>query len=253
MSKIPFLGQLRARVDYKSRNINSKFFNWVFRVKSKPITVSDKPALVFSPHQDDETIGCGGMIALKRAQGIPVKVVFLTDGRYGRPESIKPEEIIQVRQQEAISALDNLGVEQSEAHFLGHTDGSLAQLNNHQRQQLIDDLVALLKSFQPGEVYVPHSKDGHPDHESTYEVVQAAIAQSGIQVELLQYPIWIFWYNLLPFQLYLQYIAHSYRLCIDSVHEQKKQAISHYKTQVPSLPTGLLTSFFYPYEIFIKN
>jgi N-acetylglucosamine malate deacetylase 1 len=245
--------KIRARVNYKVRNINSKFFNWVFRVKSKPLTISEKAALVFAPHQDDETIGCGGMIALKRVQGIPVKVVFLTDGRYGRPESIKPEEIIQVRQQEALSALENLGVKQSETHFLGLTDGSLAQLNSDQRQQLIAHLVTLLKSFEPGEVYVPHSKDGHPDHESTYELVHTAIAQSGIQVELLQYPIWVFWYHILPLPLYWQHRATAYRVCIDSVHEQKKQAISHYKTQVPHLPTGLLTSFFSPYEIFIKN
>ncbi len=35
---------------------------------------------MFSPHQDDEAFGCGGMIALKSEQGIPVVVVFLTDG-----------------------------------------------------------------------------------------------------------------------------------------------------------------------------
>lgn len=253
MSKIPFIGKIRDKVNYKIRESNTRVFNWVLRVKSQPLTVSEKPAIVFSPHQDDETIGCGGMIALKRSQGIPVKVVFLTDGRYGRPEWVKPEEIIHLRQQEAISALENLGIEQSEAHFLGHTDGSLAKLNSEERQQLIADLVALVTSFQAGEVYVPHSKDGHPDHEATYELVKEAIAQSGIQVEVLQYPIWMFWYNLLPFKLYLQYRATAYRLCISSVHEQKNLALSHYKSQVPNLPNSLLTSLFYPYEIFIKN
>ncbi|ARV57704.1 GlcNAc-PI de-N-acetylase [Nostocales cyanobacterium HT-58-2] len=254
MSKIPLPKKIRESIEWKIRDMNSRVCNWVLRVQSQPLKVSNKPAIVFAPHQDDETIGCGGMIALKRSQGIPVKVVFLTDGRYGRPEWIKAEEIIQVRQQEALSALDNLGIEKSQTYFLGYTDGSLAQLTSEQRQQLIDYLVALLKSFQPGEIYVPHSKDGHPDHEATYEVVQMAIAQSETHLELLQYPIWIFWYNVLPFKLCLQYIAHhAYRLCISSVHEQKKQAISRYKSQVPNIPNSLLTSFFAPYEIFIKN
>ncbi|NMG06933.1 PIG-L family deacetylase [Brasilonema sp. UFV-L1] len=253
MSKIPLLGKLKYRVEYKVRDINSRVCNWVLRVKSKPLTVSEKPIMVFSPHQDDETIGCGGMIALKRSQGIPVTVIFLTDGRYGRPEWVKPEEIIQVRQQEAISALKNLGIEKSAIHFLDHTDGSLAKLEGEQRQQLIAHLVGLLKSFQPGEIYVPHSKDGHPDHEGTYELVQKAIAESKILSELLQYPIWIFWYNLLPFKFSFQHLTHTYRLCISSVHQQKKQAISQYKSQLPDLPKGLLTSFFSPYEIFIKN
>lgn len=253
MSKLPLFGKLRDRINYKVRNINTRVFNKVLQVNSQPLSLNKKPVIVFSPHPDDETIGCGGMIALKRSQGIPVKVVFLTDGRYGRPEWIQPEDIINVRQQEAMNALNLLGVEKTEIHFFGLTDCSLAQLNSGKRQQLIDDLIILIKSFEPGEVYVPHSKDGHPDHEATYALVRTAIAQSQTQVDLLQYPIWVFLYNLLPVKLCIKHITCAYRLCISSVHEQKKQAISHYRTQVPNLPNSLLTSFFAPYEIFIKN
>lgn len=254
MSKFPLVGKLRAHIDYKIRNTNTKIFNKILRYNSKPLLLSGKAALVFAPHQDDETLGCGGMIALKRSQGVSVQVVFLTNGCYGRPEWIKPEEIVQVRQQEAITALNHLGVKPSETQFLGYTDGSLANLTYKQRQQLIDHLVALLKSSQAKEVYVPHNQDGHPDHQATYQLVQNAIIQAGIQVELLQYPIWIFWYNLLPFHLYSQYLAgRTYRLSINSVYEQKKRAIDTYKSQLAGLPNGLLNSFFFPYEIFIES
>ena len=40
-------------------------------------------ALVLSPHQDDETIGCGLLMAEKSRRGIPVAVVVATDGRAG--------------------------------------------------------------------------------------------------------------------------------------------------------------------------
>ncbi|MBW4632562.1 MAG: PIG-L family deacetylase [Iphinoe sp. HA4291-MV1] len=253
MSKIPLILKIRVVVGGIVRDINTLFFNWILRVKSQPLTVSQKSAIVFSPHEDDETLGCGGMIALKRSQKVPVKVVFLTDGRYGRPEWVKPEEITQVRQQEALSALSILGVEPSEAQFLDHADASLAKLNDEQQQQLIDHLVDILKSTQPEEVYVPHCKDGHPDHEATYQLVQSAIASCGIQIELLQYPIWVFWHNVLPFKLFFQHMEQSYRLSIGTVHKQKKQAIDQYKSQIPYLPNGLLASFFSPYEIFIKS
>ena len=39
-----------------------------------------KRVLVVAPHQDDETLGCGGLIARKRYEGLPVHVVFITDG-----------------------------------------------------------------------------------------------------------------------------------------------------------------------------
>ncbi|MBP5974946.1 hypothetical protein HW132_19945 [Brasilonema sp. CT11] len=47
-------------------------------MKSKRRTISKKPAIVFSYYQY-ETIGCGGMIALKRSQARAVMVGFLTD------------------------------------------------------------------------------------------------------------------------------------------------------------------------------
>ncbi len=54
---------------------------WILTCGSKPLVFNQQLAMVFSPHQDDETLGCGGMIARKREQGIPVVVTFLTDGR----------------------------------------------------------------------------------------------------------------------------------------------------------------------------
>lgn len=39
--------------------------------------------LVFAPHPDDETIGCGGTIALHRARNDQVKVIIVTDGSLG--------------------------------------------------------------------------------------------------------------------------------------------------------------------------
>src|SRR5689334_3255841 len=55
-------------------------FRWLLHIGSKSMDVSQKPALIISPHQDDEVLGCGGVIGLKREQGIPVQVVFITDG-----------------------------------------------------------------------------------------------------------------------------------------------------------------------------
>ncbi|MDF5725736.1 MAG: PIG-L family deacetylase [Rhizonema sp. PD37] len=254
MEKQSIISQLRVAFGAKLRSIYADLLSrWIFYFKSQPLAVGKKSAMVISPHQDDETLGCGGLIALKRSLGVPVEVVFLTDGRYGRPNWITPETIVDVRQQEAVKALNILGVASSQAHFLEQTDNSLQDLSNDQRQYIIERLVQRLLSFMPEEIYVPHRKDIHSDHEAAYQLVKEAIAASGIESELLQYPIWMFWQNPLSFNLKYKDIADAYRLEIAAVQDKKKQAIETYQSQIPGLTSGFLARFFLPYEIFFKS
>ena len=39
-------------------------------------------SLILAPHQDDELLGCGGMIATKARLGAYVAIAFLTDGHH---------------------------------------------------------------------------------------------------------------------------------------------------------------------------
>ena len=248
------LNKLRITLGAAVRDLNyNVLYNWLLHLKSKPIEANKKSAIVFSPHQDDETIGCGGMIALKRSQGIPVKVVFLTDGRYGKPSDVKPENAVKFRQEEALTALNILGIEPSQTQFLDETDGSLAQLTEPQQNLLIAKLVEILQSFEPQEVYVPHHHDGHPDHEATYSLVRTAIEVSRQQIELLQYPIWMLWRNPLSSHEYLHKNSHAYRLSISDFKEKKHQAIGAYKSQTPNLPSSFKQAMYSSYEMFFKD
>jgi len=248
------VNKLQVFIGLHLRNITSYLlFLWIVARQSKPLALSHKSAIVFSPHQDDETLGCGGAIALKRQQGVPVKVVFMTDGRYGSLQPMPTEEFIQLRKKEATTALDALGVAAADIIFLDQLDGTLANLASEPRQHLVEQIVQLLQQTAPGEVYVPHRKDFHADHEATYELVKTAIAQSEMPVELLQYPIWIFWQNPLSFQLRRQDLKRAYRLAINSVCDKKHQAIKTYRSQIPGLSWGFLQRFFSPYELFFKD
>lgn len=226
---------------------------WIIFFRSQECEISSKKALVFSPHQDDETLGCGGTIALKRSLGVPVKVVYLTDGRHSRPSWINSKEIIEIRKQEALVALHSLGVESSEVYFLNQVDGSLEFLSDDQRLRTINQLVQLIDSFAPEEIYVPHRNDCHKDHEETYKLILDAVAQSELKVEIFQYPIWIFWQSPITLNLRLKGIENPCRVAINSVQDAKKRAIHAYHSQAHSLPPGFLRRFFMPYEIFFKQ
>jgi len=219
--------------------------------------------IVFAPHQDDEALGCGGLMALKREKGVPIKVVFVTDGggSHRGSSKITRSEIVQIRRQEALSALNILGVESKDIHFLNKCDGSLYKITEAEQQQTIEEMAQLLLTFQPQEVYVTHKQDRSKDHEVTYQLVNAAIAKAGVKVDLWQYAIWLLWKSLIFRDLKFKELAGAHRLAIHPVQFKKRQAIETYRSQClpvdgessAILPPGFLWRFLLPHEVFFKS
>jgi len=93
----------------------------------------DDRVLICSPHPDDETICCAGVIQQALAAGAKVKIVYLTNGDanelafivYEKRLTFKKKEFLhmgQVRMQEAIAATKVLGLKESDLIFLGYPD-----------------------------------------------------------------------------------------------------------------------------------
>jgi N-acetylglucosamine malate deacetylase 1 len=233
-----------TRLRQKLRNFYSDMlFYWFAYFKSQPITVSEQPALIVSPHQDDESLGCGGVIALKRSLGVPVKVIFLTDGQraFGRNALISAEELIQIRKQESLEALRILGLAPTDVFFLDIKDGSLARLSQEQSQQLTHQIHTLITTFDIREVYVPFRQDGHSDHEAAYQLVTSKLHEIPSTIEVMEYPIWFFQRTKPWLKDQLKDAPALYRLSISGVQEKKKQAIDAYRSQVSQLKPGLPT------------
>jgi LmbE family N-acetylglucosaminyl deacetylase len=150
----------------------------------------DKSALVFSPHQDDETLGCGGTIYLKICAGAQVRVVFMADGRTSHSYFIPEEELVELRREEARAACRRLGLLDNEVFFLDFPDGRLNQFHN----QAVEKTAELLFSYQPAEVFIPYYLEPTPDHQSANRIVKAALKKVGLQVSVFEYPVW-FWYQ----------------------------------------------------------
>ena len=153
-------------------------WGWMQTVAGRSATEALLPgrALVLSPHQDDETIGCGLLMAEKAKRGIPVAVVVATDGQAGwfsptpRPA---PNDIAGIRQGEWHRALDILAVDRADRFELGFPDGGLSD----QEQELTDRIRELLRHVRPSQVFVTRSGDPHPDHRVLSLAVRRAVTQ----------------------------------------------------------------------------
>ncbi|RKJ98019.1 PIG-L family deacetylase, partial [Pseudoroseomonas wenyumeiae] len=68
--------------------------------------------VVLAPHPDDESLGCGGLLAAAAQAGRAVAVVFVSDGGASHPRSRRYPRLAlrRLREAEALAALAALGL-----------------------------------------------------------------------------------------------------------------------------------------------
>jgi LmbE family N-acetylglucosaminyl deacetylase len=145
-------------------------------------------AVVFAPHQDDETLGCGGTMALKAGAAVPLNCVFMTDGATSHQAWMDRDELRRTRKIEALEATAVLGLRAEHVMFLDFPDSQLSRYH----REAVAAVTDLLTRLAPQEVYVPYEHDGTPDHEATYRVVIEALREVRSPTRILEYPVW-FW------------------------------------------------------------
>lgn len=149
-----------------------------------------RPALVFAPHPDDETLACGGTILRKRQAGAEIKIVFLTDGSASHQQCLPPALLREVRQEEAKTAAQRLGLSADDLFFLDYADGHLSEYPAEAKERVI----TLLKRFQPEEIFIPYRAEPPQDHATTHQIILAALKSYPRGVIINEYPVW-YWYH----------------------------------------------------------
>jgi LmbE family N-acetylglucosaminyl deacetylase len=131
-------------------------------------------ALVLSPHPDDETIGCGLLLAQKAQDGHSTSVILATDGDRGWFSSMPrpaPNGIVQIRHREWHRALDALRVPEESRFNLGFPDGALCDHEGEAAKRIAD----LLRKLSPAQVFVTKPHDAHPDHQALARATRRAV------------------------------------------------------------------------------
>ncbi len=275
-----------------SRSFRQVYRNALRKVLFHSDPLPARPAIVFAPHQDDETLGCGGTIALKRRAGLPVWVVFLTDGSKSHRGLVSADALSAMRMREARQAGQALGVAEEAIRFFSFPNGGLKNVRAEARARVKE----LIAELQPGEIYIPSAWDFHYEHAITNEIVLSALAQIAQQgalrqpIQVFEYPIWFWdqwpWVDLrgenveersrlikrtLRYGFGLAFPAYfRYAICISDSLRVKQQALDVYESQMTRMDDSqqwktlqdvangdFLNCFFQDYEIFkvheVKN
>lgn len=183
-----------------------------------PAVTKGQRVLVLSPHPDDETLCCGGMIQQARARGATVYVAWMTAGdgfefdamlteRVPHPTARNMRDLGQRRASEALRAVGLLGVPADHTFMLGYPDGGLFQLfTSHYDEaftarhtgaasvyvrgalspgaaytgrQLEQDIRTVLNRVRPDLVLVPAPQDFHADHHTLSYIALRLLGERG--------------------------------------------------------------------------
>lgn len=196
---------------------------------SAPVEAQSNPAtlaidantrlLIIAPHPDDEILAAGGVIQKARFFDAILHVVYLTDGE-GYPVGVKAErrhgKVLTPadykayglqREQEARTALRELGYSAWSLTFLGFPNGGLHRLmttywsehskayrsrytrlyrpsltetfipdTEYRGEDLTQELAEIIGSFKPTMILTPRAEDQHVDHCAAWFFVADALA-----------------------------------------------------------------------------
>lgn len=174
--------------------------------------------LVVAPHPDDESVGCGGLLALFGRQ---CDILLLTDGRKGTPaDGSKTEvETALIRKAEFDTAVAFFNVNHTIS--LSIPDGSL-------REQAAAVSQVDLRPYD--RIFVPNRYERHPDHAATYRIIRKLCKKQHAKAGLLEYEVWS------PLS------APNRFLDISDMMERKLAGIRLYASQVKELDYGALAT-----------
>lgn len=181
--------------------------------------------LVIAPHPDDEVLGCGGSIINHLAAGRRVGIAFLTSGEQAG-SALSPQEVGVLREREARTAADILGVPAGELEFLRLGDGGVSPADLAQMGAVME----MLRRRRPRLLYLPHPGEPY-DHRAAFELCwrAAGMAGSGNYPQCGPRPHWV--ETILGYEVWTPITHPEYCEDITPVVDRRTRALAQYASQ----------------------
>lgn len=219
-----------------------------------------KGIVIVAPHPDDESLGCGGLIALAVRSGRPVRLVVVSDGCGSHPRSslYPPPRLRELRERETLDAGEILGLAPASIGFLRLPDAAVP-MRGPSAEAAADAIAATARSIDAGAIFVTWRHDPHCDHEAAAAIVDLVRERlAGIRV--LAYPVWGW---TLPPDRDVGEPGSGLRLDVSAVQAVKRQAVLAHRSQCSDLiaddPQGfrlageMIDRLCGPFELFVEE
>jgi LmbE family N-acetylglucosaminyl deacetylase len=186
---------------------------------------------IVAPHADDETLGCGALIA-RLAATHEIHIVFATDSSRSPEHPARPgadrARLTHTRRAEAIAAMRLLGVPPDRLRFLEFPDGALSD----HVAAFARSLAGMLAPLGELDVLVPFRYDWHPDHMAAHRAAAEAVIAGQVRARLVEYFVYT-QRRLLPRGDVRAYVrpAEAITVPLDGVDSLKRRALDCFTSQ----------------------
>ncbi len=225
---------------------------------SLDVIAGGRGLVVVAPHPDDESLGCGGLIAQACARRLPVRLVVVSDGTGSHPNSpaYPPERLMVLRERETLDAVRALGLEPEHVSFLRLPDRFVPS-EGTEAELVADRIAEIAHDCGAATVLVTWARDAHCDHAAAAAI--ARLARDRIPtIRLLEYPVWGW---ALPPAMEVGGAPRGFRLDIAPQVDAKRAAVAAHRSQTTNLidddPGGfrldpeIISRFARPFEIYL--
>ena len=215
--------------------------------------------VVVAPHPDDESLGCGGLIAACVAQGRDLRLVVVSDGAGSHPNSraYPPDRLIALREAETVAAAAALGLSAERIAFLRLPDRAVPR-SGPAAEAAARSLARAAADCGAGGLVVTWLHDPHADHAASAAI--AALARPLRPcLRVHAYPVWGL---SLPPGTEIDEAPRGLRLDVSAHLAAKERAIHAHRSQVEALidddpegfrlPPEMIARFLRPFEIFLE-
>lgn len=147
-------------------------------------------AVVIAPHPDDESLGCGALIAEAVRAGRSVRIIIVSDGTGSHPnsKSFPFEGLRALRESETINAASALGLPPEAVRFLRLPD-RFVPATGEAAKRAVEEIVSTARTTGASALFVSWRLDPHCDHRAAYALVREAQGRLD-GVRLFEYVIW---------------------------------------------------------------
>ena len=185
------------------------------------------PIMVLAPHPDDESLGCGALLAHAFSAGTGARIVCLTDGSASHRGSRRypPARLASLRRCELADAIRCLGGDLSDILWLGEPDGQSER--SDRKASVIRLLIRLSARLGARSIFAPLASDPHSDHRAAAAI--AAEVAAGAGLAHYGYPIWTRWQR--PYFRALLDEQSERRLPLGPHAARKRAAIAAHRSQ----------------------